>query len=455
MRLTFYGAAQMVTGSNYLLEIGSANRQIKVLVDCGMFQGSSDSEAKNYDDFPYDPAGINAVFLSHSHADHAGRLPKLYKYGFRGTVYATPPTLDMAALALPDSLSLLSREANKHEGHEALYSVEDVEAVLKLAQASKYGEVIDLGSGVKAILHDAGHILGSASIEIQAEGKRIYFSGDLGNPPTPLLKPFEFPGAADYIVVESCYGNRIHEDRATRKEKLRQVVQDSVNQGGVLMIPSFAIERTQELLYELHLMHNAGEIPDVPIYLDSPLAIRLTEIYKKYPDYFNQDAAMLIASGDLFKFPGLEYMLSTEDSKTINDKPMPKIIIAGSGMSSGGRILHHEQRYLPDPNSAILFIGFQAEGTLGRKIFDGRPEVKIFDEKIPVRCKVKAIGGYSSHADQPTLLKWVGEGVKGGNLKKVFVIHGESESAKALADKISSDFSVAAVAPTTGQSFDL
>ncbi len=450
-KITFYGGAQSVTGSNYLLEVGDT----KVLIDCGMFQGSSDSEEKNYGQFPYKPEELSAVFISHSHADHTGRLPKLYKEGFRGILYATPPTLDMTFVALPDNLGLMT-DAAKKTNHPPLFSEEDLTGIMELSKGVNYGEEINLGPNFSAILHDAGHILGSSIIEFRAEGKKIYFSGDLGNPPTPLLKPFEYPVDADYIVMESAYGDRIHEDRSTRKEKLRSIVKETIAKGGTLMIPSFAMERTQELLFELNEMHNAGEIPDVPMFLDSPLAIKLTEVYQKYPEYFNKETNYIIDSGDdLFNFPGLKYSRTSEDSKKINLVVGPKVIIAGSGMSAGGRILHHERRYLPDPNSTLLFIGFQAEGTLGRKILDGDKEVNIFDEKISVLCRVEAIGGYSAHADQPALLDWVAKGAEGRLLKKVFTVQGETTSASTLAKLITERTQVPAVVPEPNQTIEL
>jgi metallo-beta-lactamase family protein len=451
MKITFYGGAESVTGSNYLLETGD----LRVLIDCGLFQGSTAAEMKNYEQFPYKPADIAAVFLTHSHADHTGRLPKLFKEGFRGVVYATPPTLEMTAIALPDNLALMM-DAAKKTNHPPLFSLEDLNGIMNLGQGIAYGQEIHLADGVTAVLHDAGHILGSTIVEFRTEGEKIYFSGDLGNPPTPLLRPFEYPTDADYIVVESAYGNRIHEDRSVRKEKLRSIVKDTIDRGGVLMIPSFAMERTQELLFELNAMHNAGEIPDVPIFLDSPLAIKLTEVYQRYPDYFNKDANYAVTSGDdLFNFPGLKYTRTAEESKHINDVLPPKIIIAGSGMSAGGRILHHERRYLSDSNSTLLFIGFQAEGTPGRKILDGAKDIKIFDELVPVNCRVEAIGGYSAHADQPTLLKWLAKGAEGNHLKKVFTVQGEVTSATELAELITKNLNVPAVVPTPDEAIEL
>lgn len=451
MRITFYGGAQSVTGSNYLVETGD----VKFLIDCGMFQGSLEQEARNYEPFPYDTADIKAVFLTHSHADHTGRLPKLYKDGFRGALYATPPTLDMTRIALPDNLTLLTAAAQR-AGHPPLFTVQDLEGIMNLGEGVAYGKEIKLTNEVSVVLHDAGHILGSSIIEIRAEGKKIYFSGDLGNPPTPLLPSFEYPLDADYIIVESAYGNRVHEDRSQRLEKLRQTIKDTLARGGTLMIPSFAMERTQELLFELNGMVNAKEIPRVPMFIDSPLAIRMTEVYQKYPDYFNKEAMQLIKSGDdLFNFPGLKYMRTAEESKKINDVPEPKIIIAGSGMSNGGRIQHHERRYLSEPQSTILFIGFQVEGTLGRRILDGAPSVKIFDEVVPVRCHKVAIGGYSAHADQPLIIDWLDKGKAGGKLKKVFTVQGEEDSATVLANIIKQKLGVDALAPAFGQTIEL
>lgn len=462
MKITFYGGAKTVTGANYLLD----NGEIKILVDCGLYQGSKYSEDFNYEKFVYNPAEINFVFITHSHTDHIGRIPKLFKEGFRGRVIASKPTIDLAKKALPDNLKIVTEEA-KREGREPMFEPKDLDGVLGLAEGFDYEVPIDLGGGIMATLHDAGHILGSSIVEIDfyAEGgsasggnvtKKIYFSGDLGNPPTPLLQPPYFPKDADYVVVESAYGSRIHEDRSTRKIILENVIKETLSKGGTLMIPSFAMERTQELLYELNQLVNRNQIPRVPIFVDSPLAINLTEVYRKYPNYFNKTAHHVIESGDdIFNFPGLTFTRTSDESKAINNVKGPKIIIAGSGMSTGGRILHHEMRYLSDPNSAILFVGYQVQGSLGRRILDGEKNVQIFGQKIVVNCKIYAIGGYSAHADQAMLLKWIQSAGSGGNLKKVFMVQGEEDSSTILAEKTKTDLKIEATVPSQGESFEL
>jgi len=451
MRLTFYGGAKSVTGANYLLEEGD----LRILIDCGLYQGSKYATELNYEKFPYDPGTVDFVFLSHSHTDHIGRLPKLYKEGFRGQIIASKPTLDLAKKALPDNYGLMRSEAER-DGLPLLYEFQDIEETWSLAKGWGYEKKIELKNSVFAILHDAGHILGSTIIEINFGGKKIYFTGDLGNPPTPLLNPPYFPEDADFVVVESAYGSRIHEDRAHRKEILQDVIVGTVNRGGVLMIPSFAMERVQELLYEFNDMINRKVIPRVPIFVDSPLAINLTEVYKQYPDYFNEKTTHIIDSGDdIFDFPGLSFTRTSQESKKINDVPAPKIIIAGSGMSIGGRILHHERRYLSDPKSSILFVGYQVEGSLGRRILDGDKEVSIFGEKIQVNCRVQAIGGYSAHADQKMLMRWIGTANVQSKLKKAFIVQGEEDSAQTLANKVKEDLGIETIVPASGDSFEL
>ncbi len=455
MRLAFYGGVQQVTGSNFLLE----HNGLKILVDCGLFQGSKYAETLNYQDFPYDPKDINFVFITHSHADHSGRLPKLYKDGFRGKVFATKPTIDLSAIALDDNLDLIKEEARR-DGHEPLFSAGDLHQVFLLAQGVEYDEELDLGSGIKAVFHNAGHILGSAIIELEwsdhSKAKSIYFSGDLGNYPVPLLKHYDMPNEADYIVTESTYGDRLHENNVNRKDILRQAIEETVRAGGTVIIPTFAIERTQELIYELNELVEHEHLPKIPIFLDSPLAIKLTKVYKNYEQYFNKKVVHDIRAGDdIFSFSGLRLTFSTKESKAINQVIGSKVVIAGSGMSLGGRILYHEVRYLPDPNSTILFVGYQVEGSPGRQILDGKKEIKLLGQHVAVNARVKSIEGYSAHADQAMILDWVGKAKKDGNLKKVFITHGEYHSSSVLGQKIKDKLDIEAIVPAMGDSFAL
>lgn len=450
MKIIFYGGARWVTGANYLLDTG----RTKILVDCGLFQGRKYAEDLNYQPFQYDPSQVKYVLVTHSHIDHIGRLPKLYKDGFRGKVYATAATIDLMTVALPDNMERIAEEA-RQEGHASLFNQDDLDGLLALSHGVNYGEKIELDD-ISCIFHDAGHVLGSAIVEINYSDKKLFFSGDLGNPPTPLLRPTEFIHDANYLVVESAYGDRNHEARDERRRRLVTVIKDAIKLGGVLMLPTFALERTQELLFELHQMFNRKEIPPVPVFIDSPLAIKLTEVYRKHAEYFNKNAIYLIESGDdIFNFPGLKMTPTVQESKAINEVPPPKIIIAGSGMSHGGRILHHEIRYLSDPNSTILFVGYQVDGSLGRHIQRGDKEVTIFGQSVPVNCHIENITGYSAHADQKSLLHWVTAAKTGNKLKKVFVVQGEEEAAKTLAELIRENIGIGAVAPIEGESFDL
>lgn len=438
----------MVTGANYLLETVDA----KILVDCGLHQGSSYCEAHNFEPFGYDPKTIDALFVTHAHIDHTGRIPQLFKAGFRGKIYSTPPTKDFAELLLLDSEHILRQEAEKKH-KQPLYDISDVVEVMKLWQKVPYHEKITVGD-FEIELYDAGHVLGSASILVSSpsENKKIVFSGDLGNNPPPFINPTEYIEDVDYALVESVYGGRIHENLANRKDILEDLIEETVKAKGVLMIPAFALERTQELLFEINDLVENGRIPKSPVFVDSPLAIKLTSVYQKYSTdsmYFNQSSLGLINKGDaIFNFSGLTMTLTTEQSKEINNVPAPKVILAGSGMSNAGRILHHEQRYLSDPKSAILFVGFQAKGSLGRQILDKEKNVRIFGGEITVRCKTKAIGGYSAHGDQPQLLKWV-EAMR-LRVKKVFVTQGEEEESSSLVQKIRDELAVEAVVPEQG-----
>ena len=448
MKLTFYGGTGEATGSNYVLESGG----IKIMVDCGLHQGGHYAEQENFEAFPYDPKSITAVFVTHSHLDHIGRLPSLVKAGFAGAIYSTHATKDFAEAMLLDSEHLLASEAER-EGRPVLYDTRDVEHARTLWHGLNYHQLVTAGP-FTVELYDAGHILGSAIVKVKAEGKTIVFSGDLGNFPALIIKPTETIDAADYCLIESTYGDRIHEDVDKRREMLERTIEDTVKAGGTLMIPTFAMERTQELLFTLHGLFEEGRIPRIPVYIDSPLAIKLTAVYKKHEDDFNRETQNIVKSGDdILNFPGLRLTLTSEQSKEINEVMPPKIIIAGSGMSNGGRILHHELRYLPDPKSTILFVGYQAEGTLGRTILEGAQEVTIFGEKVPVRCHVVNIPGYSAHADQPHLLKWLS--AMKGSVKKVFVVQGDQSSSEVLMHKIQDDLAIAAEVPVRNESVEL
>jgi metallo-beta-lactamase family protein len=448
MKLTFHGGVGMVTGANYLLESGDT----KILVDCGLMQGSNFCERMNWDEFPYKPSEISAVFITHAHIDHTGRLPKLYRDGFRGAIYSTPPTRDFAEQLLLDSEHVLANDAKKLHKPQ-LYYAEDVMGAMSLWQGLEYHKFIEVGP-FKIQFYNAGHILGSSIIVIEAEGKKIAFSGDLGNSPAPIIGDTEKLHEADYAVVESTYGDRLHEETPMRREVLEDMIEDVVKMKGVLMIPAFAMERTQEMLYEINSLVEQGRIPRVPIFIDSPLAIKLTAVYKKYVHYYDAMTRAAIAGGDaIFNFPGLHMTLTTEESKSINDVPPPKVIIAGSGMSNGGRILHHESRYLSDPNSLILFIGYQARGTLGRQILDGEKTVKIFGEEVVVNCKVKSVPGYSAHADQAQLVAWLYPLRR--SIKKLFVTQGESGASEALAQKVRDELAMETAVPEKGESYEL
>ncbi len=445
MTLNFLGGAKMVTGSNYLLEEG----EDKILIDCGLHQGGDFCQKHNFQPFAFEAEKIKAVLVTHAHIDHTGLLPKLYKSGFRGMVYSTPPTKDFARELLLDSEDILAREAER-EGQPPIYSAEDVEGLMSIWQPKDYYESFEV-AGFKIIFRNAGHILGSSSIYIERGGKVVVFSGDLGGYNPPIIKEGDkfFP-PADFCLIESAYGDRLH-PKEDEGGILEDTIEETVKNKGVLMIPAFAMERTQKLLYELDGLIEGGRIPRFPIFLDSPLAIKLTAVYKLYERYFNIEAKKLLAEGDqLFNFPGLKTTLTTEESKAINDVPPPKMIIAGAGMSNGGRIVHHERRYLSDPQSTILFIGYQVEGSLGRRIEEGAKTVKIFDEEVSVRCKVREMRSYSAHADQARLLDWISPGRE--TLKKVFVVQGETPASEALALKIRDELALETIVPSLGDS---
>ncbi len=449
MKLTFTGGAGQVTGSCYLLE----SNEGKILIDCGLNQGDQFSNEENYEPFGFNPREIDAVFITHSHIDHIGRIPKLVKEGFIGSIYSTAPTKDEAYELLLDARHLMENETPP--GKPMLYEISDIDNSREKWKTLSYHQIFKI-KDFQIEFYNCGHILGSASIKVTVGGKSIVFSGDLGNIPAPLVKDTEYIQNTDYALVESAYGNRVHESVDERKSILEDLIEDTFKSKGTLMIPAFAMERTQELLFELNDLVENKRIPKVPIFIDSPLAIKLTAIYQKYSgdkEYFDDEALKMMKDNkDIFNFPGLRFTLTKEESKSINDVVPPKIIIAGSGMSNGGRILYHEIRYLPDEKSAMLIVGYQSQGTLGRRIIDGAQSVRIMGQEVPIKCKVKAIGGYSAHADQPLLLKWV-ESMK-QSVKKVFVVQGEEDQSKPLADKIRDNFAIDATVPSKGDVFE-
>ncbi len=450
MKISFHGACQEVTGSCILIETQS----LKFLVDCGIFQGQHFASKRNLEKFSFDPKTIDFVLLTHAHLDHCGRLPKLFKEGFLGKIYCTEPTADFAEIMLADSARVILEEA-KRNNIQPLYRESDVLEMIRHFEPLPYREIKKIADSIKIKMIDAGHILGSAIFEVwiteKGKEKKLVFSGDLGNPPAPIVRDTEFINDADLVFVESTYGGKIHEKSSERLKLLHQAIIDSVGSGGVLMIPAFALERTQEVLYELNYLAENKKIPYVPIFVDSPLAIKATAVYKKYVDMYDQQSQELIMKGDdLFNFPGLKYTASTQESKSINTTPPPKVILAGSGMCVGGRMPHHLKFNLANPKNHLLIVSYQAEGSLGRELLNGAKLVIIDEEKIKVKAKVSAIGGYSSHADHPKLLNWLGK-ITSPKPSKIFIVHGEEAGNEALASDIKNKLKIASQIPEYGQ----
>ncbi len=437
--LSFCGGAGSVTGANFLLE----GEQTRMLVDCGLLQGERFAAAANREPFSFDPSSISFLCVTHAHIDHIGRIPQLVRAGFTGTILSTPATRDLAALMFPDALSVM-----REEGKEAaLYDEGDIAAALALWDTLSYHEKKSVGE-FEILFRDSGHILGSAMIEVQRGGtsRSIVFTGDLGNSPSPLLRDTEAVVDATYLVMESVYGDRNHEEQSERRFHLAQAVRENATRGGVLLIPCFSIEKTQVILSELDGLLDEAKIPATPVYLDSPLAIKVTEVYKKYlPDF----------KKDLFSFQKLQMTLSREESQTIFHKSSPKIIIAGSGMLEGGRIMEHERRFLTDPKNAILFVGYQSVGSLGRRIQEGIKKVKINHEEIAVRARVSTISGYSSHKDGAHLLEFAEKATEKKTLEKVFVCMGEPRASLFLAQRIRDYVGAEAVVPSKGEQVEI
>jgi len=445
LKITFCSGAGTVTGANFLLE----GNDKKFLIDCGLIQGEKIADDLNWEKFPYDASLIDILFITHSHIDHIGRIPKLISEGFKGRIVSTMPTKEIADVMLVDTAHLLSRE--EHYDLASIYTPANIEKALDLWETLEYGQKLNVDHGFQFSFKDAGHILGSGMLEIIYNGKKIVFTGDLGNSPSPLLPDTEVIDDADYMIMESCYGDRNHEEREERKKKLEEVIKNNYENKGTLIIPTFSLERTQELLYEMNSLVENNIVPRMPVFLDSPLSIKLTKVYLKYGRYFNIKALSIIATGDkLFDFPGLKETPTTEDSKAILDVPPPKIIIAGSGMSNGGRILHHEKNYLPGKNNTILLTGYQSVGTLGRFIYDGVKKVHIMGEEVNIRAQMAIISGYSGHKDSDHLIEFVEN--TANTLKKVFVVMGEPKSSMFLAQKLNDSLGIDAYVPTVGES---
>ena len=441
MKITFCGAAKIVTGSCYLIEVNKT----KVLVDCGMFQGRKEITRLNYKPFLFNPKEIDYVFLTHAHIDHSGLLPKLVKHGFKGKIFATDATIDLCGIMLEDSAHIQFMD-NKYENErlkkqgaplrEPLYTKADVKATLPSFKQIEYNQTKNINKNISIRYQDAGHIIGSAMIEMfiteNSKETKIVFSGDLGQWDVPIIKDPTLINQADYVFVESTYGDRLHEDVGMRDDLLLEYAQETYEKKGKLLIPSFAIERTQELLYSFNKLIKQGRFPDMKIFLDSPLAIKATEIFKKHPEFFDQEA--LTQYKDPFDFPNLTYTLEVRDSKKLNFYKEPCVIIAGSGMATAGRIRHHLKNHLDDPKTTVLFVGYQAEGTLGRYLIEGAKKAKMMGLVINVKASIKKINSFSAHADYKDLTKWVNGFVK--KPKKIFLVHGEEHSAKALKEKL-------------------
>ena len=427
MKLSFHGGVRGVTGSCFLLEFSHG----KILIDCGMFQGERMVAQENLDELGFDAESITAGIITHAHYDHTGRYPLITKHGFRGPIYCTPPTKALTTIVLEDAQHVMAENARRN-GDEVLFSPADVKQMISQMKGVNYHTQFEVLPGIHVMLHDAGHILGSAFVTIDVpasetssgEPMRLVFSGDLGNEEVPILPDTEPIHKADVVVCETTYGNRDHEPVPHRNKELVEMVSSIVNHGGTLLIPAFSIERTQELLYELDQLADDDILPKVPVYLDSPLAIRATEIYRHFKSYLRFDRPIGASPDkDFFSFPRLVETLSMDASKKINGDDGPKIIIAGSGMMTGGRILHHLKRYLPDPKSGVLIIGYQAEGTLGRRIKEGAESVTIHEQPVEVNAKVKAIGSFSAHGDRNKLRRWLKP--EEGRVKKIFLVHGD------------------------------
>ncbi len=468
MNISFLGAAKTVTGSCYLVE----TKETKFLVDCGMFQGKANEVLLNTEPFSFNPGELDFMLLTHAHIDHSGRIPKLYMDGFKGTIYATKPTVQLCGIMLPDSghIQEMENEWTNRKRQRAgkppvkpLYTLDNATDCLRLFKGVAYDEVISVSDDVRVRFNDAGHILGSAIVEIwireNNQETKIVFSGDLGNKGMPILRDPSIIGETDYLIVESTYGDRLHtlKKETDKIEKFINIISETISKGGNVVIPSFAVGRTQELIYDLNkhmdvFGDKVNEILNVPVYVDSPLATSATQIFRQNLDCFDEEAKEYIANGDNpLDFPSLKFTQSPEESRKLNEKAESMIIISASGMCDAGRVKHHLKHNLWRKESTILFVGYQAEGTLGRKIQDGAKKVRLFGEEIFVNARIETIDGFSGHADKSGLLSWIGS--IGRKPKKIFVVHGEQGVAASFAQTITDQLGLQCIVPSRGESY--
>ena len=473
MKITFLGATKTVTGSNFLLEAAGK----KIIIDCGLYQGKALEERENYEDFAYNVHDIDFMLLTHAHIDHSGRIPKLYNKGYRNPIYATKATCDLCSIMLPDSGHIQEMEnewRNRkriRSGKPALpplYTAEEATKCLEVFKPVKYDEIIELDQNINVRFNDAGHMLGSSIIEVwvkeEGETKKIVFTGDLGNNDIPLLGAPTMMETTDFLVMESTYGGRLHMRNDDKAELFLNIVAETLDKGGNVVIPSFAVGRTQEILYEINklkenrhdeeFMKKYEKLMRVPVYVDSPLAISATEIFKQNTDLFDEDVRQRIESGDNpLEFPGLQFTRTPEESRALNEMNTPSIIISASGMCEVGRIKHHLKHNLWNPKNTILFVGYQAPGTLGAKIVGGEKKVKIFGEEVAVNARIEYIEAYSGHADQEWLLNFIYSFIH--KPKHIFLVHGEPEGQKILKDKILETTQIPVTIPDYGETYEL
>ncbi|HPV02438.1 MAG TPA: MBL fold metallo-hydrolase [Clostridiales bacterium] len=466
MRISFLGAAKTVTGSCFYIETDTCS----FLVDCGMFQGSNADEARNHDPFPFNPADLDFVILTHAHVDHSGRLPKLYVDGFKGPIYATKATAELCAIMLPDSGHIQEFEnewVNRKRARAGLppvrplYTVQDATDCIRLFKSVRYYEEVRISDSIRMKFNDAGHLLGSSIVElwVRENGREIklVFSGDLGNRNMPILRDPDIIESADYVFIESTYGNRDHIRSENKIDKFIEIIRSTKEKGGNVIIPSFAVGRTQEIIYELFRQHEKNdkelnELLQIPVYVDSPLAVSATEVFRNNLDCFDEEAREYIRNGDNpLDFPSLRFTRSADESRALNESTKSLIIISASGMCEAGRIKHHLKHNLWRKESSIVFVGYQAEGTLGRRILDGAKKVRIFGEEINVDARVEMLEGLSGHADRTGLMNWLKSFRK--KPKHIFVVHGEDDAVREFGDLIYKELGIVPVIPGYGESF--